>query len=244
MRRLTVTLLAGIAGCGPAVGDGDTSAGSTGSTGEDTGTTAVSVGETTVGESTGGIASCEAFHDEAATSAATIEIRNVGTQTLLFNAPCFGYDYLELATVSELRWPGGFCTQTCEQEFVSGCIVCGAGCAIAAYTVAAPGDVITIEWDGRLFERTNPPASCFESGMCAPSCQQARADYDETVTVTVEAITQEDCLAVETEPGACECDPTDEGPCQAFGSSLIDPTVQASIDVAPGTASIVVEVGG
>ena len=232
------------AGCGPGVGDGNDSGGTTGDT-EDSGTSAPTATDTSGADSTGPFASCEEFFDEAASSAATIEIRNVGTQTLLFGAPCFGLEYLQMTTPSALYWPPGFCTQTCEQEFASGCIVCGAGCAEAAYTLAAPGDVISIEWDGRLFEPRSPPQTCFDFGMCGASCEQARADYDETISLTVDAITQAECLAVETDPTACQCEAGGSTtPCQAYGSTRIEPTLQASVDVAPGTASIVVEIGG
>ena len=230
-------------GCGPSAGDGDSSGGSSTGGQPTTSASAGSVTETSVGDSTGTAVVCEDYFDEVATSPATIEIRNVGAEPLLFNDPCFGFEYVQMMTPSELQWPPDFCSLTCQNAFTEGCIDCGA-CAEAAYTVVGPGQTLTIEWDGRLFERLVAPVECYDGAPCAPSCQQARAAYEETVTITAEAITQADCMAVLKDPLACQCEAGASGPCEAWGTGMIDPTVQASIDIAPGTSSIVVEIGG
>ena len=228
------------AACGPSAGDDDTNGGSDT---DDTTTGTDTVTATSVGDTTGEPVSCEDYLNEDATVAGTIEIRNVGTDTLLLNSPCFGFEYVELTTPSGLQWPGGFCEQSCQAAFTEGCIVCG-GCAIASYTVLDPGASISLDWDGRMLERRTPDAACFEETMCAPSCPQARADYDEPITVTVEAITQQECLEVDEDAQACRCEEGAESPCNAGGSAGIDPTVQTTFEVAPGTTEIVVEIGG
>ncbi len=240
---MLVALATAGGGCGPSAGDDDTSGESTANATDSTDSSAGSATETSASESTGTALVCEDYFDEVAISPATIEIRNVGTEPLLFNDPCFGFDYVDMTTPSELQWPPNFCSLTCQNAFTDGCIDCGA-CAEAAYTVVAPGEAIPVEWDGRLFERRTPPTECYDGAQCEPSCQQARAAYDETVTITVEAITQADCLAVEKDPAACQCDAAATGPCETLGSGLIEPTVQAIVDVAPGTTSILVEIGG
>jgi hypothetical protein len=249
MRRSAHVLLAATFGaCGPSLGgDGDGTASSGPST-DTSGATSAGMADDTASASdtTGAAIQCDAFADETASSGPVIvEIRNVGGQAVLLNDPCSFREYIRLSTSDDVSWPGGFCQQTCETEFGSGCVDCGA-CAEASYVLVFPGGTLSFEWPGVLFERVAPPAECFEFGPCAPSCLQARTPVRDVVAVEVQAIRVDDCLDSEPEPDvACTCEPGPEGWCETYGSALIDPTVLATGEYVTGSPGpIVIEISG
>ena len=251
---MTLGLLALAIACGPVVDEPTaTGAGSTGGSGESTDPDSSESSETRTSgsssdsgsESSGNPIACEAFHDEAAEGTPVeIEIRNVGTETVLLDAPCFNHDYLGLGTPSGWRWPGGFCSGTCQSVFVDGCFVCD-GCASASYTVVMPGASVTVTWDGILFADVAPPEECFEFGSCGDTCPRARLPTAEIVTATVRAITHADCVAMEVDPTVCDCaDPLLET-CENYGSTYIEPTIMGTATYEPGAPGpIVVELAG
>lgn len=227
----------GLLGCGPTVGTANTN------TDTDTLSTTGTDETGSVDTSSGGAVSCEGFANEVSSGAVNVEIRNVGDTPLLFNEPCFSDGYVSLTTSAGWSWPSGFCAQTCEAEFLEGCIVCD-GCAIAAYNIVAPGDALTVSWSGLLYEQVDPPDECFGGQRCSESCAQARTAVD-PVTVSVEAITQADCLAAEVEPASCDCADPDAPECSNYGSEWIEPTITAEVIWQPGTSGpIVLELAG
>ncbi|MEM6996472.1 MAG: hypothetical protein AAF721_38565 [Myxococcota bacterium] len=117
---------------------------------------------------------------------------------------------------------------------------------MAAYTVLPPGATLVVEWIGVVFEEVTPPEACFEFGTCAPTCPMARVPGNETLTMTVEAIAESDCLDNDPEPdSSCSCRPGPEGWCQTSGQVAIEPTLQASGEFMLGSGeAFVLELGG
>lgn len=247
--RWNLGLFVAAIACGPAVDDPSaTGESSTGSSSSDTAqSTEESSGTPTSegSEDSGSPLSCESFHDEAAEGAPVeIQIRNVGTETLLLDAPCFNTDYLSLQTASGWRWPGGSCTGTCQTVFADGCFVCD-GCASALYTVLPPGSTLSVTWNGILYADVAAPTECFPYGACNDTCPQKRLPRAEAVIASIVAISHADCIALEPDPSVCDCaDPSGE-PCENFGTTYIAPTVSGMAVWEPGASGpMVIELSG
>lgn len=184
--------------------------------------------------------SCEGFEDERGEIAPTVfEIRNEGIEPVLLPMPC-GLDYLTVTSEQDWRWPGGWCTDTCENQFQYGCSVCD-GCASAAYIRIDPGGFFRVEWRGFLYEDVSAPEACFTQGVCAETCPRLRLPSPETLLeVTVVAATLADCEAVESDPSDCACMVNDEGWCDFYGNESAPITLEATttFTFAPGPEPI------
>lgn len=239
-------------GCGPGVNAPDEVSTETGTAGSGPGSTD-EAGESTAGPDVGaadgttaGPTSCGGFDDEYARDAEMVvfEIHNVGDQPFLLDSPCQSWQYLELTTASGWRWPGEWCTSTCEQELRFGCdlMECD-GCGPSYYTVVMPGERVEARWAGMLHEELTPPTECWLVEQCAPTCSRLRVPTTEEITATVSAITQADCIAAEPDPSVCEC--AAPGRCEAYGQVSVVPTLSATTTLTPGTTGpIVLEMEG
>lgn len=247
-------VVVGLSACGPSLSDdsgsGDGTSASTETSGETTEASASGAMSgamtATSPDTTGSAVACEDFDDDIPPPVTfPVEIRNVGPEAVLLDDPCSSQAYLQIQTAQDWRWPSAFCRQTCQNEFASGCIDCGA-CEVAAYTVLPPNTSLIVEWGGVLYEDIAAPEDCFEGGSCEPTCQRARLPGSETLSMVVHAITESDCLAADPDPEtSCMCLPGPEGWCQTSGQIEIESTLQATgqFTLDSGEA-FVLEIGG
>ena len=230
-----------LAACGPAIADdvNDDDVGSTStSAGESTGSSGSSSSDPTSSEvSTGAPVTCEQFNDEGREGTPlTIVIANDGNEPVILDNPCFNTDYLDMETPSGWYWPSGFCSSTCEAQFLDGCFVCD-GCAVAAYTVVMPGGTVEVTWPGVLYESVTPPAECFAVGACQPDCPRRRIEITEVVMANVNAISYDLCVTTnEEDPSVCSCADTKVLSCETSGYEFTPTDRTATAIYEPGMA--------
>jgi hypothetical protein len=230
-----------LAACGPAIADdvNDDDVGSSSSTSDPSASSnGSSSGDPTSSDvSTGAPLMCEQFNDEGREGTpVTVVIANDGNDPVILDNSCFNTDYLDMETPSGWYWPSGFCSSTCEAQFIDGCFVCD-GCAVAAYTVVMPGGTIEVTWPGVLFETVTPPAECFAQGSCAPDCPRRRIELAEIVMATANAISYDACvIANDEDPSVCSCDDTKALSCETNGFEYSPPNRTATAIYEPGMA--------
>jgi hypothetical protein len=228
----------GLLACGPRVVDNTDDGSSTSASESSSSSPSSSEGESSVANessSSGAPLLCEEFHDEGREGTpVVVRIANAGEQPIILDAPCFNHDYLLMLSDSGWYWPQGFCTATCQSQFVEGCSVC-AGCASAAYTVLMPGGSVEVDWPGVLYENVVAPEGCFEQGSCGDECPRAHTEIPEIVRATVRASTYDACVDVETDPSMCTCIDTKALSCETEGHGVIATDLEQTTIYEPGS---------
>jgi hypothetical protein len=188
----------------------------------------------------GGSSSCERFDDDTAWSIG-VEIANftertlhVGTDTM----DCYPSPLpFKVATGGiELEDPG-FCRTPCEGRGLLG--GCPAICLQPTAITLAPGEGVSLRWEGRYGVETELTPECVAPELSSDApipCERAQQIEQGLFAFSARAGTELDCSMASGECPACE--PTDTGGCTTagarIGGTIVTAEVSAELDASFG----------